>query len=285
MRELRLDTVRGSIAALRHGDAGGAPVLALHGWLDNAASFVPLLAHLPGCDVVAIDLPGHGHSAHRPDGSDYVFADWLLDVLAVLDELGWPRCRLLGHSLGGAIAALVAVATPERIERLGLIESAGPLSGDAAGAAQRLCDAISARRRVDTGPLRTFPDIATAVRTRMHSNGLSEASARLLVERGIAPVEGGFAWRSDRRLTLPTPLRAEETTVEAWLRAIDCPVSVVAAERAPPYFPEHQRESRLSCVRDVRNVVLPGGHHLHMETPAPVGAVMAPFLAEPTPTA
>lgn len=279
MRELRLETTRGIIAALRHGNTGAAPVLAVHGWLDNAASFVPLLPHLRGCDVVAIDLPGHGHSAHRPDGCDYVFSDWILDVLAAIDALGWPRCRLLGHSLGGAVCSLLAVAAPQRVERLALIEAAGPLSGDAAGAPQRLRDAIEARRRPDTSPLRTFPDLATAIRARMQANGLSGSAARLLVERGIAPVEGGFAWRSDRRLRLPTALRAEETTVEAWLRAIECPVSVVAAEQAPPYFPQHQRESRLACVRDVRSIVLPGGHHLHMETPEPVATALAPFLA------
>ena len=48
-----------TVAGLRSPGTGGQRVLALHGWLDNAASFVPLAAQLPGLELVAIDLPGH----------------------------------------------------------------------------------------------------------------------------------------------------------------------------------------------------------------------------------
>src|SRR3546814_6129023 len=69
MRELRIDTAHGQMAALRAGREGAPRLLAVHGWLDNAASFIPMLAHLGDFDVVAIDLPGHGHSFHRPPGT------------------------------------------------------------------------------------------------------------------------------------------------------------------------------------------------------------------------
>ena len=55
-REIRLDIEGGSLAALRMGDADGVPVLALHGWLDNAASFVPLAAHLRAVSGQVRDL-------------------------------------------------------------------------------------------------------------------------------------------------------------------------------------------------------------------------------------
>src|SRR5204862_6383008 len=59
-REIGLKSARGTLAALRWtSPSEGAPVrvLALHGWLDNAASFAPLAPHLPGLDLVALDLP------------------------------------------------------------------------------------------------------------------------------------------------------------------------------------------------------------------------------------
>ena len=69
MREITLQVPLGQLAALRN-DGSGPRVLALHGWLDNAASFLPLAAHLRAIDLVALDLPGHGHSAHLPPGAD-----------------------------------------------------------------------------------------------------------------------------------------------------------------------------------------------------------------------
>ena len=64
-REISLATARGPLTALRSGDPHGPKLLALHGWLDNAASFIPLQGSLSAFDLVALDLPGHGGSAHR----------------------------------------------------------------------------------------------------------------------------------------------------------------------------------------------------------------------------
>ncbi|MFW5926442.1 MAG: alpha/beta fold hydrolase [Wenzhouxiangella sp.] len=125
MNEIEL--CRGSIAGL-HRPGGGARVLALHGWLDNANSFRALVEVLEDCDLVAIDFPGHGHSQPRPPGTRYHFDDYVFDVVAVLDDLGWPRCHLLGHSLGGAVASVVAGAAPDQVRSVTLIEGLGPLS-------------------------------------------------------------------------------------------------------------------------------------------------------------
>ncbi|NVK25415.1 MAG: hypothetical protein HWE10_10850, partial [Gammaproteobacteria bacterium] len=57
---------QGNIAALQNEPKDGQePVLALHGWLDNAASFIPLIQNIPTVNWTAIDLPGHGASFHR----------------------------------------------------------------------------------------------------------------------------------------------------------------------------------------------------------------------------
>ena len=70
LAEIRLPGGRGGLAALRGGDPQGPKLLALHGWLDNAASFAPMAAHLAAFDLVALDLPGHGASSHRAEGYD-----------------------------------------------------------------------------------------------------------------------------------------------------------------------------------------------------------------------
>ena len=100
--------------------------MALHGWLDNGASFLPLAPWLGAFHLVCVDLPGHGHSDHK--STPYVFVDWLDDLYQITQAAGWQRFILLGHSLGALIASAYAGVFPEQIERLILLEGLGPLS-------------------------------------------------------------------------------------------------------------------------------------------------------------
>lgn len=278
MQEIRLDTQRGPLAALRGGSASGRKLLCLHGWLDNAASFLPLAPFLDDFDWVALDLPGHGASSHRAPGYDYAFADWLHDVLDALDALDWPQANLLGHSMGGAIACVLAAAAPARVGRLALVEALGPVAGDPENAGQRLRDAVAARRDKPARAPRILPDVDTALAARLTATRMSPEAARLIVQRNLREVPGGFAWRSDPRLTWPGHVRMDEATIQSMLRAIQCPVRVVAADPAPTYFQPSVRTARLACLRDGAVVELPGSHHLHMEHPEAVSGALLDFL-------
>ncbi len=282
MQEIAINTPLGCIAALRTGDSGPR-VLALHGWLDNAASFIPLAAHLPGIDLVAIDQPGHGRSVHLPPGADYSFAGAINTVLDVADGLGWDRFSLLGHSMGAGIASMVAASCPQRIERLVAIEGLGALAETPEATVQRMREAVAAQRALRGKSLRVFPDIGTAVRARMQAgrvpgSGMSEALVRLLVERGLSPVAGGYAWSSDPRLTLPTMIRTTEEQVEALVAGIECPALAIFAEPSQPYLPDALRRRRASLLPRGELVVLPGHHHLHMDQPAAVAAAIGGFF-------
>ncbi|QNH14847.1 MULTISPECIES: alpha/beta hydrolase [unclassified Xanthomonas] len=270
----------GTLAGLRSGDPHGPKVLAVHGWLDNAASFVPLSAQLPQLDLVMLDLPGHGHSEPLPAGADYLLTGALHPLLDAADALGWERFAVIGHSMGAAIASTLAAAAPQRIEKLVAIEMLGGLAETVEGTLERLRDSVAATRRANASasPLRVFPDLAAPVRARMLANQLSEPAARLLVERGVEAVEGGYVWRSDRRLTLPTAVRLSEAQVQALLAGIDCPARVIYADPAQPYFPEPLRNERAARLRHGRVHVLPGTHHLHMEQPAAVAALLHDFF-------
>ena len=148
-----------------------------------------------------------------------------------------------------------------------------------AQAGPRLRDAVAARRAVATRPARVIPDLDTAVAARLAASRMTTEAARLIVERNLRPVEGGHAWRSDPRLTLPSALRMAEDTVQSLLRAIEAPVLVIAADPSPPYFTAPMREARLACLANGRAVVFDGGHHLHMEQAARVAAPLLDFLA------
>jgi len=283
MQEFAVDIPLGRIAGLRRGDAGAPRVLALHGWLDNAASFLPLSAHLDGIDLVAPDLPGHGASAHLAAGADYSFAGALHAVLDIADALRWERFALLGHSMGAGIASLVAAACPQRIARLVAIEALGALAEAPERTVARMRDAVAAARALAGKRLRVFPDVELAVRARMRasassSGGLTEPVARLLVERGLVAVDGGWTWSSDPRLTLPTMVRMTEAQIGNLVPGIECETRVIYAAPAQPYFPEPMRSERARLLPRGECVVLSGSHHLHMEDPLAVAEAIGDFF-------
>jgi pimeloyl-ACP methyl ester carboxylesterase len=268
------------LAARAWGNAKLPPLLALHGWLDNAASFdrlAPLLCE--HFHIVAIDFPGHGRSDWRAPGAWYHYIDYPGDVLAAVEALGWQRFSLLGHSLGGTVASVLAAVVPQRVDRLLLIEALGPLAGEAEHALGQLQRAIEQRARVGAKSLRVFVDEAAAVAARQQANSLSQAAATALVARGIKPVSGGFTWSTDPRLTLASPQRYVEAQIFAMLQGIHAPTLLVLAQPEQAYLPRETMDRRIALVANIRVRRLPGSHHLHLEDPQPVADAITDFVS------
>lgn len=268
----------GELAAKAWGDAARPPLLALHGWLDNAGSFDRLAPLLAGDRrVVALDLRGHGRSSHLPPGEWYHYVDRFDELRAVFDHFGWTRAGLLGHSLGGTLASLFAALHPERVGELRLVEALGPLTREPAATLAELRRALDQRAAyASRRPLRVFPDLDAAIAARMAVNDLGETAARAIVERGIVAVDGGFVWSSDPRLTLASPVRFTEAQVLAMLAGIRAPTVLVLAEPATSYLPTAMMDARAAQVPGIRVVRLAGNHHLHLENAEAVAAVLRP---------
>ena len=252
------------------GDTSAPPLLALHGWLDNAASFVRL-APLLAADyrVIALELEGHGHSDHLPAGAEYRYLGHVQTVRAAADALNLSRYTLLGHSLGAGVASLVAAAAPERIERLLLIEGLGPLGDDGSRTLQRFREALAPRRESNR-PLRVFADVAQAVSARCMASGMQPDLARPIVERGLIDTDGGWRWRSDQRLTRASAMRLAESQIHALLKGITTPTWLLLAQPAAPYLPPGPMRARTECVADIAVEHMDGSHHLHLEHPRAV---------------
>jgi pimeloyl-ACP methyl ester carboxylesterase len=252
------------IAGLRW-RSGPIPVLALHGWLDNAHSFLPLSRHLEGVDLLAIDFPGHGLSAWRPAGSRYYFDDYVFDALAVIDELGFSRVHLLGHSLGGAVATVLAAAAPERVASMVLIEGLGPLSRPADRAARAWRKGVE---RSTLRPRRVHASREDAIGARIRGSDLDPDAAGHLAERGLTGVEGGWQWNHDPRLGWPSVHPYTESQVIDLISAIDAPVTNILSEPVSAVMNRAGLRPRLAALRHRQPTVgCPGGHHLHMVHP------------------
>ena len=280
MNNLEIQLPGWSLAATVQGAPEAPVLLALHGWLDNAASFHRLAEYMPERRVIALDLPGHGRSAHLPEGPGvhYELADYVAVVLAAADALELPHFDLLGHSLGAGVASLVAATAPSRIRRLALIEGLGPLADQPAETLDRYRKSVTRQQTQRSTSLRTFPDIDSAVAARHQASGLPADLARPIIERGLESIPGGYRWSSDPRLTHTTAVRMAEQQVCTLLGAISCPTWLLLAQPETPYLPEQQINERAACVADIHVGYLAGCHHLHLQHPAQVAARLQAFL-------
>ncbi|MDH0649036.1 alpha/beta hydrolase [Pseudomonas sp. GD03858] len=260
VEEIRLALGHIELAAHLFGPADGLPVIALHGWLDNANSFARLAPRLRGLRIVALDLAGHGYSEHRPVGAAYTLADYAHDVLRVAEQLGWQRFGLLGHSLGAIIAVQLAGALPERVSHLALIDGVIPSTSAEQNAAERLGMALQAQLRLEGKRKSVYATLEEGVEARMKGMvAVSREAAELLAQRGLMPVPGGYSWRSDSRLTLPSPTRLSQAQSMAFVQRIACPTCLVVA--ADGMLARH---TELLEQLPFEQTVLPGGHHLHL---------------------
>lgn len=278
--EVRLRLPHLEVAAHLYGPEDGRPVIALHGWLDNAASFSRLAPLLNGVRILALDLPGHGLSDHRPAGAGYNIWDYAYDILQTAEQFGWQRFSLLGHSLGGIVSVLLAGAMPERIERLALIDGVIPYTGEAESAPRKLGEALRALLAVERKRKPVYASFDQAVAARMKGVGaVSREAAERLAQRGLMPVPGGYTWRTDPRLMLPSPLRLTLAHAQAFAQRVECPTSLIIARQG---LMTDAKVIEFIDSLPFESHRLHGGHHLHLdddEGAAAIAAVFNPFFA------
>ncbi len=263
VEEVRLSLPHIELAAHLFGPADGQPVIALHGWLDNANSFARLAPKLTGLRIVALDMAGHGYSDHRPPGSSYALWDYAHDVLQVAEQLGWKRFSLLGHSLGAIVSVILAGSLPERINRLALIDAVIPPTATT-NAAERMGMALAAQMAHQGKRKPVYATLEQAVAARMKGDvAVSREAAELLAQRGLMPVPGGYTWRSDSRLTLPSPLRLSQEQALTFVSRVACPTKLIVARDG--MLATH---TKLLEQLPFSTQQLPGGHHLHVNDEA-----------------
>jgi len=264
-RERKFELPAYSLAAEVWGAPGGRPILASHGWLDNAGSFELLAPLLRGCEIVALDLAGHGQSGSRSADSAYNLWQDVGDLLDVADELDWQRCTLLGHSRGAGISMLFAATFPERVDKLVLLEGGLPLTAEANEAPAGLAQALLESRALRDKGGRVFTERKTAIAER--AGGFSKvttAAAEILARRSLREVPGGFQWHADQRLKAQSELRLTADQVRAFARRITAPVLLLFAEKSPFVDRPLYREMP-SWFANVEVERIPGGHHFHLE--------------------
>ncbi len=279
-KELSFETRFGDIAALQWGTGNKQRILALHGWLDNAASFwhlAPLLI-AQGYEFTAIDFPGHGHSDHRAPGHNYGFIDYVIDIQAVMEQMEVP-VTLVCHSMGAAIATMYAAAYPEHVKQLILIENLGPIPPYVPGkAVESLREALDLWQAHSLEHKRFYPHIEKAIKARQKATPMPAEVIRPMVERGLCQTTKGHHWRTDKRLRLRSFFRMSEQQVQEFLQATQVPTQLIVAEPRTYALQYPSIEDRIKALDPDRLDSLPGDHHLHMTHAQNVADVIIDFL-------
>jgi pimeloyl-ACP methyl ester carboxylesterase len=158
-------------------------VFALHGRAGHALEWLGLAASLGDRHVAAPDLRGHGESGWTPD---YLIDSMVEDAVATLDEMAVGPVDVVGHSLGGLVAIVLASTHPDRVRRL-VIADIGPRLPRGSREVTEMSS---------TGPFPTFDDAVATLRSRNQV-----APHDVLVVRAhhgiVERADGLWAWRHD----------------------------------------------------------------------------------------
>lgn len=244
----------------------GPPVLLIHGMGLRRHMWE---AQLPPLEkrfmVIRYDMLGHGDS-DKPVKT-YTMDDLVDQALRLMDTLGLERCALAGFSLGGLIGQAFAVAHPDRISALAILNSAhGRNEEQRKGMMERLDIAIrsgltatteAALERWFTADFtKRSPEVIDRVRQWMNAN---DAEVYPLVYRVLA--EG------DREL------------VDA-ITAIQCPTLALACEEDHGNSPE-MAQRMATLIPNARAAIVPRLRHMGLvEDPPAINDILIPFLEE-----
>lgn len=241
-------------------------VIALHGWLDNAASFDVLAPQLQGCAVAAIDQAGVGFSDFRPRSSTYHLWDDVLDILDIADALGWQEFYLMGHSRGAMLAIFIAASAPTRVTQLMLIDGLLPIPVDPTHAAKQLSDYVKDYRRPQRSSKKRYRSREEAIALRIKAVNQPVRVATMLAERNLKEEGGEFFWQVDDRLKAASAVKMTYEHNVSMLSAVNCAIHVVVAKQGMGAYDKFKE--MMQTFPWIYWHHMDGHHHLHMDDQA-----------------
>ncbi len=252
---------------LSHRDLGGAglpPLVVLHGMLGSSRNWQTAGRDLAvRFHVFALDLRNHGSSPHAATMS---YDELMADVLAWMDSQQLPRVTLLGHSMGGKVAMLLACRNPDRVERLVVVDIA-PKDYFWPGHRQ----SFAAMNELNLGDLRSRAEAELRFEARVSSWPMR----KFLTTNLERTAEGQWFWQ----INLPAITAAVSVLEKNPLREEDRfagPVRVIAGGKSNYIEPPDHAVIRRHFPTAEIVTVAGSGHNPHMETrEAFVAAVLA----------
>ena len=285
-QSLAINSPWGRINYQIFGESADSTYFAFHGWQDNSSSFRALSSNLPGIQIIAPDLPGHGQSEHYECSHNYHFIDWVLITKYFIDHFSpHSPVKLMGHSMGSAIVTLFAGSFPERVEQIIQLEGMIPLTGSPSEGPERLRQYVDSSLLANLGAkekrTRVYRSIKQCAKLRQQAGTISFQAALDLVSRSTKVVEGGVQFSTDPKLKILSGLRFNQEQVLSFIDRITCDVFVIIAKNGYP-FDSQILKTIAANNPQITFVHVEGGHHIHMDEPKVVAEIIRNFIADPT---
>ncbi len=246
---------------------GGHPLIILHGLLGSGGNWHTLAsrAFSPHFDVYLVDQRNHGRSPHR-DEMDY--PAMARDAARFMDEHGLRSAYVMGHSMGGKTAMELALAEPERVGRLVVVDIA-----PRAYPPQHL-DLLDALRSIDPGAHASRKAIDERLAERV-----SSAPIRQFLMKNLAydPDEERYYWQSNLEAMYANYQRLS-AEIEGG-RVYNGPALFIRGGKSG-YVTEADEPAMRTLFPQAEVVTLPeAGHWIHADSPGPFTGIVLDFLS------
>lgn len=252
-----------TLAYTEHG--AGAPLVILHGLFGSARNWHAIAKGL-GSDfrVFALDLRNHGNSPWAPGMS---YAELAEDVGAFIEHHGLGVPAVLGHSLGGKVAMVLALERPELVRALVVVDVA-PVAYP-----YSFLPYVQAMQRVDLERLKRREEADAAL-----AEQIKDAGIRQLLLQNLVYGDGRYRWRVnlDALAANISPLRGFPAATEA--RPYAGPVLFIHGGRSSYVQPEHGAHIRRLFPHARLQAIAGAGHWVHVDQPQAFSAAVRAFL-------
>ncbi|XP_023245981.1 probable serine hydrolase [Copidosoma floridanum] len=284
-----IDVPWGKIEGKLWGSSDKQPILAVHGFMDNAGSFddiAPLLTK--NSSILAIDLPGHGLSSWLPRGIPYNEDMYAMALRMVVKYFDWNKVKLMGHSLGGMMCYNYTRIFPDETQFVVSLDSLAFMTDTIVNHSRRRTRAmdryIELQNKLTDNP--SYPEdvIIDKWLTGTVFQSLNVPTVKTLMIRGTKRKEDGTFY-----FTRDTCLRAVGfyscytlENLKEMTQLISCPYLVIKAMDTPHHdefrYWGHIFDVLSKSSKDFRVFSVKGSHHVHMIEPETVAKHIIPFL-------
>jgi pimeloyl-ACP methyl ester carboxylesterase len=262
------------------GESKASPIVLLHGFMDTSETWQFVVDHLPDdWNLAAFDWRGFGSSDRSP--GLYWFPDYFADLEVILDAVApHERARVVGHSMGGNVAAMYAGIRPQRLQWLVSLEGLGLRRSQAAQAPEHYEKWLDQLK--DPPRQKPYASLELLVRVLQARNPrLTAERAEFVARAWTRQTEQDFDLASDPAHRLVNPMKYRREEAEACWRRMEIPVLMVlgelsellaplGADATPEYFQSVFPQIEIATLRGV-------GHMMHHEDPEAVARLIEKF--------